>query len=117
MGKKIIVILLAIFMLLAAGFYFLGRPKTNSSLPAEESLSESASTPTSGTTIAPHEKRGDTTKTGNITASGGRFFLTEAGSSPKEIESYALDLADYVGQTVTVTGQYSGDTLFVGSIQ
>ena len=63
------------------------------------------------------EKAGETTKTGQITEAGGSYFLQEAGQPPRQIESYAVDLSAYVGQTVTVTGQYSGDTLFVGSIQ
>ena len=63
------------------------------------------------------EKVGDTTKTGVISFSAGRYFLAEAGQTPKEIESYTVELGDYVGKTVTVTGQYSGDTLFVGSIE
>ena len=63
------------------------------------------------------EKVGDTTKKGIISASGGRYYLAESGQTPKEIDSYAVDLSAYVGKTVTVTGQYSGDTLFVGSIE
>jgi hypothetical protein len=63
------------------------------------------------------QKVGDTTKTGTITTISGRFYLTEAGQTPKEIDSYAVELSEYVGKTVTVTGQYSGDTLFVGSIE
>jgi hypothetical protein len=63
------------------------------------------------------EKVGDTTKTGVISFSAGRYFLAEAGQTPREIESYVVELGDYVGKTVTVTGQYSGDTLFVGSIE
>ena len=65
---------------------------------------------------AADEKSGDTIKTGVISQVGTAYFLAEAGQSPKEIESYVVDLAEYVGQTVTVTGQYSGDTLFVGEI-
>lgn len=63
------------------------------------------------------QKVGDTTKTGTITTISGRFYLTEAGQTPKEIDSYAVELSEYVGKNVTVTGQYSGDTLFVGSIE
>lgn len=63
------------------------------------------------------EKVGDTTKTGVISFTNGRYFLAETGQTPKEIDSYAVDLSAYVGKKVTVTGQYSGDTLFVGSIE
>lgn len=70
----------------------------------------------SGSVPAADQKSGDTVKTGVISMAGGKFFLAEVGMSPKEVESYVVDLAEYVGQTVTVTGQYSGDTLFVGEI-
>lgn len=69
-------------------------------------------------TIVPaaDQKSGDTTKTGTVSTAGGKYFLAEPGQPPREIESYSVDLAGYVGQTVTVTGQYSGDTLFVGRV-
>lgn len=63
------------------------------------------------------EKVGTTTKTGTISESAGRFYLQEMGQTPKEIDSYTVELDVYVGQNVTVSGQYSGDTLFVGSVQ
>lgn len=71
------------------------------------------------TTDAPaaDQKSGTTIRYGIITSVGGKFFLTEVGQTPKEIESYAVNLSTYVGKTVTVTGQYSGDTLFVGSVE
>jgi hypothetical protein len=62
-------------------------------------------------------KQGTTAKTGMITKTGTTFLLTETGKTPVEIDSYAVTLDQYVGKTVTVTGQYSGDTLFVGSVQ
>jgi hypothetical protein len=74
------------------------------------------STSTAGAPAA-NQKSGDTTKTGVISEAGGKFFLQEAGGTPQMIESYAVDLSQYVGQTVTVKGQYSGDTLFVGSVE
>ncbi len=66
---------------------------------------------------ATNQKVGTTTKTGVISTSNGVFYLQEAGQTPKEIDSYTVELGDYVGQTVTVSGQYSGDTLFVGSVE
>jgi len=78
---------------------------------------ETRKTNTTGLSPAADKKSGDTTKTGTITSAGGKFFLTEAGQPPKEIESYQVQLGDYVGQTVTVVGQYSGDTLFIGMVK
>lgn len=66
---------------------------------------------------AAEQKVGDTTMTGSISQVGEKYFITVAGQTPKEIESYLVQLQDYVGKTVTITGQYSGDTLFVGKIE
>ena len=85
----------------------------------------SGSSPSSTTTTpssnagapAANQKSGDTTKTGVITSVNGTFFLQEQGSSPELVESYAVELSEYVGKTVTATGQYSGDTLFIGSVE
>ena len=52
-----------------------------------------------------------------ISNSAGIFYLQEVGQTPKEIDSCTVELSDYVGQTVIVSGQYSGDTLFVGSVE
>lgn len=66
--------------------------------------------------VNPSDKQGDTTKTGSISQINGQFYLQQAGGIPELIESLSVDLSVYIGQTVTVTGQYSGDTLFVGSV-
>lgn len=71
----------------------------------------------SSDTTQSENKQGDTTVTGTITESGGTYFLQQTGGIPEAIDSYSVDLDAYVGQTVTVTGQYSGQTLFVGSIE
>lgn len=76
----------------------------------------STQTAPAGQTQTP-TKQGDTTKTGKISKIGEKYFLQESGKQPMEIDSYAVDLSGYVGQAVSVTGQYSGDTLFVGSVQ
>ena len=63
------------------------------------------------------QKQGDTIKTGKISGSPGQFFIQETGKTPEPIDSYSIDLNTYVGQTVTIVGQYSGDTLFVGEVK
>lgn len=63
------------------------------------------------------DKVGTTTKTGVISQAGETFFLQESGKQPEPVESYSVDLSQYVGKTVTVSGQFSGNTLFVGSIE
>jgi hypothetical protein len=76
-----------------------------------------APTPKSDTgTVKADEKKGFTTLTGTITKSGEEYLLTVPGKPTKGIDSYKLKLGDYVGKSVTVTGQYSGDTLFVNKI-
>ena len=63
------------------------------------------------------QKQGNTIITGKISGSTGAYFIQESGKNPQGIDSYAIDLSQYVGQTVTITGQYSGDTLFVGEVK
>jgi len=78
-----------------------------------------AASPTTSETPASvqTQKVGETTKSGKVTKIGQKFYLEMAGSKTMEIDSYALNLSAYEGQTLKVTGQYSGDTLFVGKIE
>lgn len=104
--KKISVVVLSTLIFSACSV-------TNSNLKSQTKPTETGNSQVP----AAEQKVGDTTKTGTITQSKGMFFITEIGQEPEMIESYAVDLKKYVGQTVTVTGQYSGDTLFVGSVK
>lgn len=63
------------------------------------------------------EKKGDTTLSGTLTNKGGKYFLEQTGKQPQPVESYSVTLGDYVDQNVTITGQFSGDTLFAGKIE
>lgn len=67
-------------------------------------------------------------KTAAITRTGELRKTNVAGSdfthvliSPSEksvgVASYTLNLDDYIGKKVSVTGQYSGDTLYADSVQ
>ncbi len=96
-----------VFMIMVASIFLVGCTNFNSA-PAAESNTQAP---------AADQKQGDTSKTGTISQSGTIFFINVVGQEPEIIESYGVNLADYVGQTVTITGQYSGDTLFVGSIK
>ena len=96
-----------LLMILCAGFIFSACTQATIS-PAAQNNSQ---------VPAAEQKVGDTSKTGMISQSGTIFFINVVGQEPEIIDSYAVELADYVGQTVTITGQYSGDTLFVGSIE
>lgn len=68
-------------------------------------------------TPASNEKVGKTTKTGEVVLLNDKTFLQESGQTPIEIDSYNVDLKSHVGQIVTVTGEYSGNTLFVGELK
>ena len=96
-----------LLMILFAGFIF--------STCTQKTTSPSV--PSQGQVPAADQKVGDTSKTGMISQSGAVFFINVIGQEPEIIESYAIELVDYVGQTITITGQYSGDTLFVGSVE
>ena len=58
-----------------------------------------------------------TTLSGSITSNGGKYYIGGPGQPPKELDSYTIKLENYVGKTVKVTGQYSGTTLFVDTVQ
>lgn len=59
----------------------------------------------------------DVTLTGTLTQAGSRFSLNVEGKPPVELDSRQVTLSDFAGRSVTVTGQYSGTTLFVSKIQ
>lgn len=63
------------------------------------------------------QKQGDTTKSGTIRKQGTGFSIETSPGKFESIDSLAVDLAAYDGQSVTITGQYSGDTLFVGKVE
>lgn len=73
--------------------------------------------PTSAPTGGVEQKQGDTIITGKISGTAGAYFIQESGKNPQSIDSYSVDLGQYVGQVATITGQYSGDTLFVGEVK
>lgn len=111
MKQTLLVLIMAVILVGGGAFWFISSAKKNSQAMPPAANSKNAVNP--GAT----EKSGTTTKVGKITGSDGKFYLQEAGQVAKEIDSYAVDLSVYVGKTVTVSGQYSGDTLFVGSVK
>jgi hypothetical protein len=76
---------------------------------------QSVTTSVPSTPVA-KEKAVDTTLTGTITKTGGKFYINSTGQATKELDSYTVKLDDYVGKKVSVTGQYSGITLFVDTV-
>lgn len=107
--KQLIVVLLALALVGGGIFWLINVTKKQQLAPAP--VESGAKVP------AAADKAGLTTKTGEVSSAGGRYYLQESGQSPKEIDSYVVQLETYVGQTVTVSGQYSGDTLFIGSVE
>ena len=85
-------------------------------LPAAQSTQNSQSAQTDATP-SPAAKVGQTTKTGQIVKLGDKLYIQEPGQSPLEIDSYNVDLSTYVGKTQTVSGEYSGNTLFVSQVK
>jgi hypothetical protein len=84
---------------------------------APSSQSASTSSPTVNSNTSATAKTGKTTKTGKITKLGDKWYLSQTGQEPLEIDSYTLDLSAYQGQTALVTGEYSGNTLFVTELR
>lgn len=88
---------------------------TSQSNPAT-STTNSTTQPATGAVKA-DQKVGDTTLSGTITQAGDQYLLSIPGQPAKGIDSYKVKLSEYVGKSVKVTGQYSGDTLFVSKIE
>jgi len=107
MKKAILIFLLMIILVGGGVFFWIQNAKKSAPAANGQKVNNPATT----------QKSGITTKTGKITNTAGKFYLQEASQTPNEIDSYAVDLGEYVNKTVTVSGQYSGDTLFVGSIE
>jgi starvation-inducible outer membrane lipoprotein len=78
------------------------------------SVKESTSEPTP---TVEAKKEGDTTLTGKVVESGGKFVLQGQDGKQTEIDSYKVELGEFDGKQVTVTGQYSGETLFIANLQ
>ncbi len=73
-------------------------------------------TPAGTTSSTLEEKQGDTTLTGTVTATATGFVL-KTGQQTIPLDSYTVDLSTYADQgQVTLTGQYSGDTLFIAKV-
>lgn len=101
-------------LVLASGMFLAGC--TSKSVPTS-TTGAGTSGAADGAAMKAEEKKGDTSVTGMISASGENYLITAPGKAPKGLDSYAVDLKQYVGKTVTVTGQYSGDTLFVSKVE
>ena len=71
----------------------------------------STSSPTSGQTTNKKEQTVSLSGTVQTEVEDGFLLLTDEGV--KKIDSPRLDLSVYMGQKIEVSGQYSGDILFV----
>jgi uncharacterized lipoprotein YajG len=99
---KYLIILLSVFFI--AGCQMQSQPS-----PSGDQMDESF--------VSPDGARvGDTSITGQIVKSGERFSIIDSTGKQTEIESYKVSFDAFDGKTVEVTGQYSGDTLFVANI-
>ncbi len=76
----------------------------------------SQSTPANQTKTTSEKKAPNTTIKGTISKTDGKFYSSSAGRVPTELDSYTVKLDQYVGKDVSVTGQFSGTTLFVDSV-
>lgn len=56
------------------------------------------------------------TLTGTLNKAGSRFSLSIVGKPSIELDSRKINLDQYTGRSISVTGQYSGTTLFVDRV-
>jgi hypothetical protein len=101
-----------IFAIMSAGIFFSGC----SNAASGGATTTTPSVNDAGQSTQQTQKVGTTTKTGKILQLENKFYIQESGKQPSEIDTYSLDLSQYVGQTITASGEYSGDTLFVTKI-
>jgi hypothetical protein len=74
-------------------------------------------TPSTVASPAPSaEKSGVTILQGTLQVQG-KTAILKSGAKTVALESYDVSFAPYDGKAVTVTGKYSGDTLFVSEIK
>ncbi len=63
------------------------------------------------------EARPTTSFSGTVVVTGGTAVLLTVDKQNIDLESRKVDLDSYNGKKVTVTGEYSGTTLFVDEIK
>lgn len=100
-------VLPTLFLSLLGGAFFL-----SGCLPTAQPSSTQDTAPT---TDSATEKSGTTTVRGTLQIQG-KTALLKTATGNVAVESYDVELAPYNGKAVTVTGKYSGDTLFASSI-
>ncbi len=62
------------------------------------------------------QKNSEVSMTGMLSKNGELYFITDSAGALHDIETYSVSFDEYIGKTVTVSGQYSGNTLFVTEI-
>ncbi len=62
------------------------------------------------------QKNSEVTLTGMLSKNGDLYFVTDSAGALHDVETYSVSFDEYVGKSVTVSGQYSGNTLFVTEI-
>lgn len=71
---------------------------------------------TAGTPTPQTEKAPVTILIGTLSKSGDQFVLREKTGKTTSIASYTLTFDQYVGKNITVSGQYSGTTLYADTV-
>lgn len=97
--KKFIVIFVLLGLGLAGGYFYLHQKK--------EEFGSNGSV----------NQVKDTVMTGKLQKAGDRYHLSLSSGETQPIDSYSLNLEEYVGQRVEATGQFSGDELFVSKLE
>ena len=66
--------------------------------------------------VSTEARVGETTLSGALLGEGNAAILTTADGEIVNVESYAVDFTEYNGETVEVTGEFSGTTLVVDEV-
>ncbi|MBP7700905.1 hypothetical protein KA111_02465 [Candidatus Woesebacteria bacterium] len=71
----------------------------------------------SGSEMKLEDKNSETSITGKISKSGDLYLISTAQGKTQDLESYSINFDNYVGKTITVVGEFSGNTLFVTEVK
>lgn len=77
----------------------------------------SLSTQSTPTPSSQQKKNINTTLEGTIVQTPTGLAIQTGAPTPTGVDSYDLPMKNYLQQKVRITGQYSGDTLFVDKIE
>ncbi len=105
--RKILIFICLIVFGIIGGYVYLKKYDSEQNSPSPGTINQRGA----------ENKVGETSLSGTLIQQGDDFFISQSGEEPTGVDSYDIKLTQYIGKEVTVTGQYSGNTLFVKEVE